>query len=1116
MDTPSEYGGSDRRARLLKRGAFVALLPIVLVASIWLLAPQLTEYLLLRQLENLQQRTGLDIEAESIRTSGLEGVEIRRLVISAPGDEDPIAIIDEIDASADLWRAARGHVAVTAVDMRGVEIFVHRRADGTTNLEDLIADDGAADDVEDAAHDAFYDSLEDVLDDAVERVLVHFADAYPDLVVEDLTAHFTHDSGADPWPVDRVTMDRFVLEGDRDAAAFATKLHIKGPENEAFRLPERISIEGTARRPAARSTIAIDVDPEIRLTNLPGLPYVELGLSAIAIPEPYALEIHAPSLDTHLRQTPYQLAAAERVRIDVNRWALSPSQMSITDLMVESPRLYIEYNEAGASNLQELHTILRQPTALAVAHRADEIAEAMATVDDDIDDDAEVEIPQPAPGLFFQTVDAIANLPVEKWLSEVLPRTTTITDLRLTVDDARPHDDLVNPAPQLEVTGDILELRHSPLQGKVDGDFQFRTRAGDDLATADIKFTIPYRSGDWNARVEIEDFELAHLSQIAGPRVSAHLQGGLISAKLDIRNASDADGTTRFDGVVSGQTVRLFHGGIAADPIEVDDGSLELRGFYNPDMEIPAPELIDLSDDETHDGDEDSVKPPEYGGFVVEEATARLGELEGTMGFALYGLEDSHRPTRIDIDVDLPSTELQTIVDSIPTALLGPFDGITFAGTLRWLFSLEIPLYEASQMRWNAEVDLSPNFDVVDIPSEIDVFKLYDSFEHTIEEEWTGRFRYRERKFSYERTITIPEARPTPVEWFLDNTTFELETIDRIWRRRNWPPVPYDQGMDPQILNSPQFWHTAVARRNIADVPWPQPSTQSPSSANPLWGWDTSSDEASNEPEFVYESSPEDPFNYRFIPQGSDPIPIDPDRYGPYVYVPLHHISPYLVRAIMTTEDTGFFTHSGFNYLAIRQSVETNLEAGRFVRGASTISMQLARNLFLDRSRVMSRKLQEVALVWLMESVADIPKERMMELYLNIIEFGPGIYGIHEASIHYFGKRPDELTIGESAWLVSIVPSPKRYHSHYDRGEISPVWQNRMRRYIRAMKARDRISESEMERALEEEVTFYTPEQGDPLLRAELPADETIDPDDIDPDDSVDVAEEPAGIPLFE
>ena len=127
-----------------------------------------------------------------------------------------------------------------------------------------------------------------------------------------------------------------------------------------------------------------------------------------------------------------------------------------------------------------------------------------------------------------------------------------------------------------------------------------------------------------------------------------------------------------------------------------------------------------------------------------------------------------------------------------------------------------------------------------------------------------------------------------------------------------------------------------------------------------------------------------------------------------------------------------------------------------------------------------------------------------MELYLNIIEFGPGVYGIHEASLHYFGKRPDELTIGESSWLVSIVPSPKRYHSHYERGEITPVWANRMRRYIRAMEGRERISEEEMEDALEEEVTFYFPEDGDPLLRDDLPASEVIDPDEIEPDDDVD------------
>ena len=144
--------------------------------------------------------------------------------------------------------------------------------------------------------------------------------------------------------------------------------------------------------------------------------------------------------------------------------------------------------------------------------------------------------------------------------------------------------------------------------------------------------------------------------------------------------------------------------------------------------------------------------------------------------------------------------------------------------------------------------------------------------------------------------------------------------------------------------------------------------------------------------------------------------------YGPYVYVPLHHISPWIPRAILTTEDNSFFKHDGFNRTALRASIERNLDRGDFVRGASTISMQLVKNVFLTREKVIARKVQEAILVWLMESVVRVPKARLLEIYLNVIEFAPGVFGVHDAAVHYFGKRPDELTLAECAWLVTIVP----------------------------------------------------------------------------------------------
>jgi len=126
-----------------------------------------------------------------------------------------------------------------------------------------------------------------------------------------------------------------------------------------------------------------------------------------------------------------------------------------------------------------------------------------------------------------------------------------------------------------------------------------------------------------------------------------------------------------------------------------------------------------------------------------------------------------------------------------------------------------------------------------------------------------------------------------------------------------------------------------------------------------------------------------------------------------------------LISAVITAEDAGFFSHKGFSQRGIRDSFAENLEAGRIVRGASTISMQLAKNLFLTRERTFSRKFEETFITMALEQ--NLSKERIMEIYLNIIEWGDGIYGIGQAAHFYFSKVPRELKPVESAFLASII-----------------------------------------------------------------------------------------------
>lgn len=152
---------------------------------------------------------------------------------------------------------------------------------------------------------------------------------------------------------------------------------------------------------------------------------------------------------------------------------------------------------------------------------------------------------------------------------------------------------------------------------------------------------------------------------------------------------------------------------------------------------------------------------------------------------------------------------------------------------------------------------------------------------------------------------------------------------------------------------------------------------------------------------------------------------------NPY-FTPLENISPYLVAAVMTSEDGSFYYHKGFNEDAFRKSIIENIREKRFKRGGSTISMQLVKNVFLTRNKNVSRKVEEALITWLIEQNRLVSKKRMLEVYLNIIEWGPGVYGIGEASRFYFDKSPSALDLNESIFLAMIVPQPKGFRYHFD------------------------------------------------------------------------------------
>lgn len=172
-------------------------------------------------------------------------------------------------------------------------------------------------------------------------------------------------------------------------------------------------------------------------------------------------------------------------------------------------------------------------------------------------------------------------------------------------------------------------------------------------------------------------------------------------------------------------------------------------------------------------------------------------------------------------------------------------------------------------------------------------------------------------------------------------------------------------------------------------------------------------------------------FVYRAIENGRKQRPVLVAPVNIY-YTPLDQISPYLRRAVLTTEDPSFFSHRGFINDAFKQSIIKNIKTKKFSRGGSTISMQLIKNVFLTREKTLSRKLEEILLVYIMENNHIVSKNRMLEVYFNIIEWGPNVYGIGEASLFYFLKHPSELNLNESLFLASIIPKPKGFMWQFD------------------------------------------------------------------------------------
>ncbi len=201
------------------------------------------------------------------------------------------------------------------------------------------------------------------------------------------------------------------------------------------------------------------------------------------------------------------------------------------------------------------------------------------------------------------------------------------------------------------------------------------------------------------------------------------------------------------------------------------------------------------------------------------------------------------------------------------------------------------------------------------------------------------------------------------------------------------------------------------------------------------------------------------PFTYTIDREGRDPILREMGPADSH-YLPLRMINPDLVAAVLVCEDATFYKHGGFDERELREALLENLREGGGGRGGSTITQQVAKNLFLTGERTWTRKLQEALLAWRLESTLD--KDRILEIYLNLAEWGPGIYGIRDAAHHYFGTSTRQLNTWECIFLATMLPSPVRYHGYFHPGgQVTDRWREHMDLALYRMHHQRYISDEE-------------------------------------------------------
>jgi hypothetical protein len=841
------------------------------------------------------------------------------------------------------------------------------------------------------------------------------------------------------------------------------------------------------------STASVDFETPLEVVDVGPYPFLRFGVGGFALESDNTLSVRGLSLGVQGASEPTRIASIERISASLRSLEPSLEELRVLEVRIEKPLLTVDYDAQNGSGLSDLNHLLRSPRAGHIRSQAKGVVEAI--IEKKGLELTEEEEEDKGGGL----MGMLAAINWTKFLGKQAPQQVVIEGAGIEMTDERSLA-LETADRKLALRDGRFNFSHRAIHGELVFSAGFKAEAGDGepRGEVDADFKWSYRDKSMELDASVDALSLPWVVQLVRGELSDKIRAGTLRADIQVKREAKAP---RIDvgGLVSVEDATVFLGPVTEEPIEDLTTSYSFDAHYDPKEVVPEPKLlderaiaVDEEDDEgvdlvknkggptnnpTDDGlDDEEPRPPKRGALVVTRGEVQLNGVEAEFLPAFYGLDGLKRsPARFDLAVRLPKTDVMALFDAVPEAIKGPVSGTKMKGSLAWTLDAEVPLYNAGDMQWDSKPVLE-RFELISMPEQVDVRKLRKEFDLTLYDP----------AIEWQREVTVPEMRPVPVDFLVRHSGLAAQEFEKRRKRREWPPR-YAPGFDSDPDND------GVPNRLF---PHPAPWSDSEPDAQSMMPASTENGLLSSDP--VYEplrkpsAGTKKPKSDRKKPKVRWKDKTKDHPYGHYTYVPLQHISAWMIRAAMTTEDNSFFKHGGFNWYALKDSVEDNLEAGGYVRGASTISMQLVKNVFLNRKKVLARKFQEAFLVWAMESVADIPKARLLELYFNVIEYGPGIYGVHDAAVHYFGKRPDRLTLTEVAWLVSIVPNPKKYHIYYERGSISDAWFRHMLRYVRVMHNRGRVTELEYELAKGQKPEFYKPVDGEPMMRLER------DPEEIE------------------